>query len=120
MIVCYTKERGYKGLYKDPHMTLGKKYIVFGILIRPNSLQYPTQITLLSDSDQTPCQFELNCFDMVDEAIPKDWVFTHLGSGYYRLCPKEFIGDFWDRFHEADKSAEKTFQVVYKRLEATS
>jgi hypothetical protein len=117
MIVCYTRERGYKGSGVDRSLTLGKKYIVFGIDFRPNSLEYPTKLGLISDSDGTPCLFELNFFDVVNEEIPPDWVFTHLGDGYYRLCPKEFTGDFWDRFHDADTLAEEEFQEVRKKLE---
>lgn len=117
MIVSYVRERGYVGDGKDPNVTIGKKYLVFGIYLRPNSQEYPSLVTVLRDSDDYPVQFELKYFDIVDERLPENWVFADLGNAYYRLCSQEFLGDFWERFHDTDEQAERTFQEVKEKLE---
>ncbi|MFJ2994838.1 hypothetical protein [Pandoraea sp. NPDC087047] len=73
-------------------------------------------ITVQRDSDSTPVLVELQCFDVVDPAVPNDWTFLDFGSGRYSIAPREFGGDFWDRFHDENPEAEKTFEQVIERL----
>ena len=121
-MIRYVHKRDRKSEDKDPSLTLGKTYLVFGVTFRPNSLQQPTLVSILRDSDETPALFEIQFFDIVNEHLPDNWIFypfKHFGvsPGYYELSPKEFTGDFWDRFHDSDEQAEKIFQQVKKKLE---
>jgi hypothetical protein len=96
--------------------TLGKTYLVFGILFQSESHQ--TMVSVRRDSDETPVLLELSYCSIVDSSVPADWYFSELSNGFYTLQPKEFEGDFWDRFHDADPEAEKIFEQVVKKLEA--
>jgi hypothetical protein len=96
--------------------TLGKIYFVFGILFQPKD--QPTMVTIRCDADETPALLELDCCSIVDSSIPNDWCFFDFRNGFYALRPKEFGGDFWDRFHDADPEAEETFEQAVKKLEA--
>ena len=116
MIVKYSHERGYKGAEKDPIISLGEQYLVFGIFFRPNSLEYPPLVIIQTDPKQNLAMFELSLFDMIVEIIPIDWVFHDLGDGYFRLSPKEFLGDFFDQFNDGEEGAEKAFQEVHAKL----
>ena len=127
MIISYIRERGYKGDGHDPLLTIGKAYVVLGIIFRP--APYPAQVCICTDIDTHnhsvgepysaggPGVFDMSFFDIVDSRIPSDWSMLDHGRGYYRLEPNEFIGDFWDRFHDADPDAERTFQRVIEKLE---
>ena len=117
MIVKYARERGYKGQGKDPSVSLGKKYLAFGIDFRPNSLEYPPLVIIWTDSEQNLAMFELSLFEIIVESVPTDWVFHDLGEGYLRLTPKEFLGEFWDQFNDGDENAEHISRSVRKKLE---
>jgi hypothetical protein len=67
-------------------------------------------------SDGGPGLFEMSFFDVIDTRIPPGWLLVDWGRGHYRLDPNEFGGDFWDRFHEAEPEAERTFGKVVERL----
>jgi hypothetical protein len=126
MMVRYVRERGYKGGGRDPLLTIGKTYPVLGIVFRP--APYAAQVCICTDtdaedhstgrpySDGGPGLFDLNLFDVVDSRVPPDWLMSDHGRGYYRLDPREFAGDFWDRFHDASPEAEKTFEQIIERL----
>ena len=118
MIVRYSKERGYQGEGKDPNITLGRSYLVLGITFRPDG--YSNLITIQSDSSGTPSLFDLDCFEVLDAALPSGWCFFELGRGrYYRLEPKEFGGEFWDIFNDTDdENAEQVFAEVVRKLRA--
>ena len=126
MIVRYARERGYKGLGKDPILTLGRNYVVLGVLFRPHP--YVTQINIETNvddgdhsdgkpySDGGPGVFDMSFFDVVDPRVPSGWSLVVWEGGRYRLEPDEFAGDFWDRFHDADAVAEKVFDRVIKKV----
>lgn len=127
MIIRYVRERGYKGGSHDPLLMIGKAYLVLGIVFRP--VPYSVQVCVCTDTDTQnhsvgepysgggPGVFDMSFFDVVDSRVPPDWLMLDHGRGYYRLDPNEFVGDFWDRFHEADPAAERTFRRVMDRLE---
>jgi hypothetical protein len=127
MIVRYVRERGYEGSGPDPLVTLRETYIVLSVLWRP--APYPHQICIPSNvgdinrkicvpfSDGGPGLFDMVFFDFVDYRIPPDWLMVDYGSGYYKLEPKEFSGDFWDRYHDADPSAEEIYDYVLRKIE---
>jgi hypothetical protein len=102
MIVKYSRLRIYKGAGDDPHLTIGKNYIVFALTIRSNSAEYPELAAVQSDGalrGDGPALFPLSLFDFVDERIPPYWVlhpFQHFGAtlGHYDLCPRELAGSF--------------------------
>lgn len=116
MIVRYIKERGYKGEGKDPHLTLSKIYIVHGISFRPDSLNYPKHLYLLSDTEKDSGLWDIQFFEFVDERVPPNWLFRDQGNGYYCLEPQEFAGDFWDKFHDSDPASEAIFETVMEKL----
>lgn len=113
MKVRYARPRDYKGQGDDPSFTLGKTYVALGVRFQPEGR--PAMITVQRDSDSTPVLVELQCFDVVDPAVPNDWTFLDFGSGRYSIAPREFGGDFWDRFHDENPEAEKTFEQVIER-----
>lgn len=128
MMIRYARERGYKGEGRDPHVTLGRAYVVLGVVFRP--APYATQVCICTDadtkspphgqpySDGGPALFDMNFFDIVDPRIPAGWSMMDHGRGYYRLNPDEFGSDFWDRYHDADPDAEATFESVVGKLYA--
>jgi hypothetical protein len=101
----------------DPNagLTLGHTYMVFSIDFSPNG---EIKITVRADDDGTPCLKLLQMFNIVDSRIPPDWCFSGRKGSYYYLEPKEFSGDFWERYHDADPSAEKIFDEVLKKLDS--
>lgn len=117
MRVKYARPRANEGQVMDASFELGNTYLVLGIQFQ--SENRPVMITVQRDTDKTPVMRELECFDVVDAAIPSEWCFFNFGDGCYRLEPREFGGDFWDRFHDAEHEAEKTFQRVVEKIEST-
>ncbi len=114
MKVLYARPRGYKGQGDDPSFTLGMTYVALDVRFQPEGR--PAMITVQRDSDGTPVLVELQCFDVVDSAVPNDWTFLDFGNGRYAIAPREFVGDFWDRFHDENPEAEKTFEQVKEKL----
>ncbi|WP_157221591.1 hypothetical protein [Herbaspirillum sp. YR522] len=115
MKVRYARLRDYKGQGDDPSFTIGKIYIALGVRFPPEGRS--VMITVQRDSDSTPVLVELQYFDVIDPAVPNYWNFLDFDSGSYSIAPREFGGDFWDRFHDADPDAERTFRQVIKRIE---
>ena len=116
MIVRYMRERGYGGGGKDPLLTIGSEYAIISLAFRSDG--HPNQISVICDDDGTPGVFDYSCFDVIDPQLPNEWCFVHLSDQYQRLTPKEFMGDFWDRYHDGDVEAEAVFSAVAKRIEA--
>jgi len=114
MIVKYIRERGYEGEGKDPHFLLGKTYYVLGINF--NHIGKPIDVSIQCDSDHTPVLLDLKFLDVINPAIPHDWCFFDFNNGFYRLCPKEFGGDFWDEFHDGVESAEALFANTLQKI----
>lgn len=112
----YARARAYKGSGVDPSFTLGKMYLALGVQLQPTGR--PAMIVVQRDSDGTPSLVELQYFDVVDPVIPSDWCFFDFGNGHHCIEPKEFGGDFWDRYHDADPVAERTFDRVIEKLKA--
>ena len=97
----------------DPSFTLGSSYMVLGVRFQTGSAP---MIVVRRDSDGTPVLAELRYFDVQDSSVPADWGFFDFGDGFCALEPREFSGDFWDRFHDGDTEAEKTFERVVEKL----
>jgi hypothetical protein len=116
MIVKYARERGYEGEGKDPHLTLGKEYVVIGINFRPGE---KPEISILSDNDDGPGLESIEFFDIIDAAIPPNYGF-YVFKSFSRLGPLEFQGDFWDKYHDGDKEAETLFLKVFERIKKFS
>ncbi|MGO4330130.1 hypothetical protein [Cupriavidus sp. M-11] len=116
MIVCYARERGYQGDDVDPSFTLEKEYLALGVLFFPDGR--PALVTLQRDSDAIPVVIELRYLDVIDPVIPADWCLFELGDGRYGVRPKEFGGDFWDRYHDGEPHAGKLFEQVVDKLKA--
>ncbi len=75
-------------------------------------------INLPADSDGDPIVVESIHLDFIDEQVLEGWVFRKLGNGYLDFQPKEFCGDFWDKFHDDDADAEKVYQDVVNKIYA--
>jgi hypothetical protein len=116
MKILFAATRAHKGQGLDPSFTLGNTYLVLGVHFEGKNCS--AMVSIQRDDDGTPVLAELCYFSILDSAIPPDWHFFDFGDGFYALQPKEFGGDFWDRFHDADLEAEKTFEQAVKKLEA--
>lgn len=128
MVIRYVRERGYKGDGSDPLLTIGKLYVVLGIVFRP--APYSMQVCIRTNADAGdhsdgkpysaggPGLFDMGNFDIVEPRIPSEWSMLDHGGGYYGLCPNEFVGNFWDRFHDANSDAEREFEAVVRKLDA--
>jgi len=100
----------------DSSFELGKIYLVLGIQFQPAGPS--PMVTIQRDTDKTPVMRELQCFEVVDTTVPDEWCLFDFGDGVYCLEPKEFGGNFWDRFHDAEDDAERIFELVVERLGA--
>ena len=105
----------------DKNLIRDKNYIVLGITFLERRIfngieSKETYLTILRAIDQYPCMFNIKNFEIIDQKIPEGWVFYQFLNGAYSLKPKEFTGDFWDNFHDSEPEAEKTFELVYKKL----
>ena len=114
MIVKYVRERGYKGRDQDPFLTLSKDYIVLGLNF--DTYMNKTMFTIQGDDDGTPILCEVEFFDIVDSHLPPNCVVER-SKNYITVEPKEFIGDFWEQYHDSDETAEATFEEVLRRLQ---
>ena len=114
-----TPRAGKESPGSDPSLgfILGKPYLVFDILFRPDGRS--PQVTIRRESDGLPCLVELHWVNVIDSAIPPGWCFVDHGNGYHSLRPKEFTGDFWDRYHGDDsEEAEAEFELVAQKIAA--
>ncbi len=118
MKVKFVRLRTPESGVDDSSFELGKVYLVFGIQFQPGGRS--PLVTVQRDTDKTPVMRELQYFEVVDSTVPDEWCLFDFGGGVYRLEPKEFGGDFWDRFHDADEDAEKTFERVAEKINAAS
>lgn len=118
MRVKFARPRSNVDQVIDPSFELGKSYLVLGVQFQ--SQNRPAMVTIQRDTDKTPVMRELQCFDVVDAAIPPDWFLFDFGDGCYSLEPMEFGGNFWDRFHDAEETAERIFERVVERIELWS
>lgn len=116
MIVRYARARGYKGQGDDPHFTLEKDYLALGVHWRPGGR--PAMVIIQSDSDGAPTMLELQYFDVIDPAIPKDWGFFGSTNGYYNLIPQAFDSDVLERYHDDDVEARGVFTRVVAEIQA--
>ncbi|MFN9001752.1 MAG: hypothetical protein ACK5VW_06815 [Holosporales bacterium] len=117
MIVKYARERGYEGEGKDPYLTIGKNYIIVNLSFR--SFDANTYITLAEEDDgESGSVWDIKYFDIVDGSVPSEWVVTKFDHGVVWLSPKEFLGDFWELYHEGDEEAERIFAEVLAKIKA--
>lgn len=114
MIVRYARKRDYSGEGHDPSFTLGNSYLVIGVDFIP--LAQACMISVPRDSDGTPVLIDMQYFEVENAEIPPHWSFHTSKGGGYSICPDDFIGDFWDRFHDGDLAAEKLYADVLKGL----
>ena len=105
----------FSDLRKDTHLTLGKIYHVV-LLSLPHQTQKTGELILRCGKDNYPGVWKLSNFEIVDYNIPSDWVLDMSHPDWIRLYPREFGGDFWDKFHDGDEAAEALFEQVYQRM----
>ena len=136
MIVKYVRECKYHGGGKVESLTLGKDYLVLGVGLERKTYSNGTKkepyVCIQEDDDDYPCLFELSFFEVVDPRVPDGWSFSRSEDGAYYLEPKEFEGDFWEKFHngepneiekilrkhrgEEDMDAQRIFKEVVKKI----
>jgi hypothetical protein len=107
------------GYMIDPNdgLILGCVYTVFGIELQ---LSGPGYVTIQYGLDMVPNKKEIQLFEIVDPAIPNDWVISIPKNGYYCFEPKSFVefsGDFWEHYYCNDDRAENIFEQERERLE---
>lgn len=91
-----------------------KSYVVLGLQFscengNPN-------VCIKSEDNDTPIIVDIEEFEIVSPNISKDWTFVNHQNGFFSLRPQEFMGDFWDNFHDSDERAEMIFWEVYDKL----
>lgn len=111
MIIKYLKD-------KDPrnniHSLIDKKeYVVLGVHFQNN---LPCMVVLLNDKDNYPCLFDLQYFDVLDSRIPDGWILNYPSEEFIFFSPKEFVGNFWENFHDSDEESENTFKNVVNKI----
>lgn len=111
MKVKYVTARPYKGKGSDPSFTFGRTYLVLGV--RFKGATELTEIIVRRDSDAAPVLAELRHFSVVDPAVPPEWGLFSLADGSYALEPKEFSGEFWNRYHDGEPEAENVFERIW-------
>lgn len=75
------------------------------------------KVLVWSEKQGAAALFSLSEFDIVDNSLPKSWVVGVDLNGYVVLGPARWLeGDFWDRYHEADPVAVKTFEEERARM----
>ncbi|KZK98976.1 hypothetical protein PsAD5_01599 [Pseudovibrio sp. Ad5] len=116
MIVEYVKERGFKGEGKDPHLTLGSKYLVLSWNF--DNIKRRSYLGVRSDDDGYPAIWDVSFFKIVDTRVPLNWQLKQLESEAYRLEPQAFSADFWEKFHDGNEEAEQLFQQEYEKIAA--
>ena len=100
---------------KDPHLTLGKIYDVISLDL-PRHPDETGKLVVRCGKDNYPGLWNLSNFEIVDYNIPSDWVLDMSHLDWISLYPREFGGDFWDKFHDGDEAAEALFEQVYQRI----
>lgn len=117
MIVKYVRERGYEGRGVDPYLTLGRNYTVVDLTFKPHDSTY--YVTLGDEDDEeSGGVWDLKFFDIVDGRLPDGWVVTQFNHGIIGISPQEFLGDFWELYHDGDEEAEQVFADVLAKIKA--
>ena len=119
MIVRFSPPDIGKVPIADPRRSLivGKTYLVFGVTFQPGGR--PPVITVTHESDGLAMLVELFWFSVVDSDIPPEWCFVDHGNGFHSFRPKEFLGDFWSRYHgDYSEEAEAEFELVAQKIAA--
>lgn len=107
----------FKGT-KKPHtgwLVQDKLYVVLGLQF--SFEESNPKVCIKSEDNDTPIIVDIDEFEIAHSNIQENWVFISHQNGFFSLRPKEFTGDFWDDFHDADPHAEEIFWNVYKELE---
>jgi hypothetical protein len=96
---------------------LDEIYDVFGIDFLYKESEEKIQVSVFSDQHDSPVLIELKYFEIINDNIPPDWVFRKSNfTNAFFLEPKEFIGDFWDNYHDDNPDSIKIFQEVEKKI----
>ena len=115
MIVKYLNLHNKEIQYGVSVLERGHDYQILDISFWKNN-QLPSINILVNKEYYYPASFDLDLFEVINGSVPADWIFYNFES-CYSLCPQEFIGDFWDRYHDGDQEAETVFETVVRNLQ---
>ena len=106
-------------LKNDSHLTVGKTYLVLGLVMNTNYPQMGigTWVTLRCDYGHIQ-SYPLGLFEIVDGQVDPEWTVRSRPDGIVEVEPEllhqeHFMEDFLDGVPEAVKQ----FEQLYKRME---
>ena len=95
----------------------GQPLIVLAVVSQSGGSKF----LLWSNRQSTAALFAASDFTVVDGKIPTQWQASINLGGHVELSPKEWKADgFWEKFHEEDPEAERTFRVLADAIAAAS
>lgn len=102
----------------SPWLTLGKIYIVLGILKDASGLINFRLMT--SDKEVGPESvgvYSSECFELIDNYQPKIWKEKKLARGGIEISPASWQSDdFWDKFYDRDPDALIEFKNQFENI----
>ncbi len=94
-------------------LTVGRTYTVLEIFAESNSVDF----RLIGDDGKTPAYHDAQQFEVVTDAIPKEWCINFKPGMYLELAPKRWSKDgFWEAYFNDDPEAVKAFDDVCRQL----
>ena len=102
----------------DGSLTLGKTYLVLGILGNAQSLKY----RIIPDGRLAPALFEAERFEVAHLSLPSDWSFRVSAGNVWTIEPRAWADQplFWQRFYDGDTLAESCSKRRFRRFAVIS
>ena len=70
-----------------------------------------------SDEQSCVALFPVSDFTVTNAKVPPNWVISTDLNGCLVIGPQSWLeGDFWDRYHDGDPSAEEIFKREVKKM----
>jgi hypothetical protein len=94
-------------------LTIGKEYVVVSVYGRGNRLDY----RIVGDDGFTPALQSASQFEILDEAIPDNWVFRQFSDSEWVIMPTALAAEgFWEAYFDGDVSARAAFDQVISTI----
>ncbi len=110
------------GLKHDSHLTVGRSYLVFGIVMNTS---YPnmgkgTWVSLLCDHGHLE-EYPIALFEIIDGRVDPEWIVKNRSDGLVLVQPELLYGEYFSE-HYTDRVPEavKSFRELMKRMEQRS
>ena len=97
----------------DGWLTIGKEYVVVSVYGRGDRLDY----RIVGDDGFTPALQSAGQFEIVEDAIPDNWVFRRYSDSEWVIMPAAWAAEgFWTAYFDGDASARAAFDQVILQL----